>query len=693
MQTALRILHLEDNREDAALIETTLRREGVGCEILLVDTKEAFVASLDQGGFDIILADYALVSFDGLSALRIAREKSPGTPFILVSGMLGEETAIESLKTGATDYVLKNRLSRLVPCIKRALQEVADRRARERAEAELRESQLQLASIIDAATDAIISVDHEQRILLFNAAAEKMFGRGAQAVFGQPVEQFIPERCRDAYADHIRRFGGSRAPDRRLGRLGEITGLRADGQEFPIEASISQIQIGGETLSTVILRDITERKHGEEETRRNLERIRALHEIDLAISATLDLQEVLDILLEKVQVFCPITVASTIKLLSSVTGELESLAIRCPNREEWQTRQWKARNRRTKQILESREPLWVRDVQQDPLSADPEFFRKYGVVSYLGLPLIAQDRVLGVLGLFTRGEHKFGLDEVEFLNTLAGQAAIAIHNAQFFEQINRQAWQLEKANNVMEEFLNVMSHELRTPLNITMGYVGMMKDGMLGEITEEQKTALQKVLSHSSDQLRMINEILMITHLESRALLIDREHVDLSDVFNHLKSDFEAIHDQDQPELTWHYPAEPLPAITDSRKLRQIVQNLVGNALKFTERGRITVSLEAVAGASNQLPMSDEKTGKQAGYIGWLEIKVTDTGVGIPPDRLDAIFDKFYQADSSATRHYGGLGLGLYIAKQFTELLGGKITVETELGRGSTFTVTIPART
>ena len=107
MQTGLRILHLEDNREDAAPIETTIRREGIACEIVLVDTKEAFVASLDEGGFDIVLADYALRSFDGLSALSIAREKSAGTPFILVSGMLGEETAIESLKTGATDYVLR----------------------------------------------------------------------------------------------------------------------------------------------------------------------------------------------------------------------------------------------------------------------------------------------------------------------------------------------------------------------------------------------------------------------------------------------------------------------------------------------------------------------------------------------------------------------------------------------------------
>jgi signal transduction histidine kinase len=135
METRLRILHLEDNPTDAALIARAIGKGGITSEITLVDSRKAFLAALEQGSFDMILADHALISFDGLAALSIAREKAPGTPFIFVSASLDEEVAIESLKVGATDYVFKHRLSRLVPCINRALEEIAGLRARRQMEA------------------------------------------------------------------------------------------------------------------------------------------------------------------------------------------------------------------------------------------------------------------------------------------------------------------------------------------------------------------------------------------------------------------------------------------------------------------------------------------------------------------------------------------------------------------------------
>jgi two-component system chemotaxis sensor kinase CheA len=139
----------------------------------------------------------------------------------------------------------------------------------------------------------------------------------------------------------------------------------------------------------------------------------------------------------------------------------------------------------------------------------------------------------------------------------------------------------------------------------------------------------------------------------------------------------------------WEYPQEPLPIVTDSRKLRQIVQNLVSNAIKFTDHGKVTLSVQTVSRSPN-LPLFDDERHERKDTDRWLEIKVRDTGRGIPADKLDAIFEKFYQLDTSDTRLYGGLGLGLYITKQFTELLGGKIAVESEVSEGSTFTVTIP---
>jgi len=426
-----------------------------------------------------------------------------------------------------------------------------------------------------------------------------------------------------------------------------------------------------------------------QETQRSLDRIRALHEVNMAITSTLEVQGILDILLEKLERFLPMVSASTIRLLQPVTGVLNSLACRGLDREDWITREARGPiSRRSQRVVESAAPVLIRNIETDPSSESRRFFRRYGLVSYLGVPLIAQNEIVGVLGLYTRHEHDFSRAEIDFVNTMAGQGAIAIHNAQLFEQINGQARDLERANQVRDDFLSVISHELRSPLNITMGYVGMMKDGLLGAITPEQKEALQKVLNHSGDQLRMVEEMLATTDLEARKIFVDRQWVDVSDILRQLQSDFDMIHDKNQPELIWDYPEERVPIATDGRKLSQVVQNLVANALKFTDQGKITVSAKTVAGSRERISSPDER--EQECRSQSLEIKVSDTGLGIAADKLDAIFEKFHQVDASATRSHGGLGLGLYIAKQFTELLGGKIELQSELGQGSTFTVTIP---
>ena len=145
MESPLRILHLEDDPKDAELIQAMLETEGIICHVTRVETQADFIASLEQGGFDLILADYTLPSFDGLSALKITLEKCPDVPFIFVSGTLGEEVAIEALKIGATDYVLKERLSRIVPSVHRALREAKERTERKRAEEALRRSEAYLA--------------------------------------------------------------------------------------------------------------------------------------------------------------------------------------------------------------------------------------------------------------------------------------------------------------------------------------------------------------------------------------------------------------------------------------------------------------------------------------------------------------------------------------------------------------------
>lgn len=278
-------------------------------------------------------------------------------------------------------------------------------------------------------------------------------------------------------------------------------------------------------------------------------------------------------------------------------------------------------------------------------------------------------------------------DEIEWLgdefNKMA--AELKASYATLEQKVKDKTGQLEKANSELEqanrgllqankakdEFLSVMSHELRTPLNVVMGYIGMIKDGLLGEINAEQQRALDKVVTRSDDLLKMITEILQATSLEAHAVGVEVQEVSLGSFLDDLKSNYEISLKEDL-SFAWDYPLE-LPTVrTDGEKLKHILQNLINNAIKFTERGQVTVSARYNPRAKA------------------VEFKVADTGIGIPKEMLPSIFEMFHQGDSSETRSYGGVGMGLYIVKKFTELLGGKIEAASEPGKGSIFTVTIP---
>ena len=252
------------------------------------------------------------------------------------------------------------------------------------------------------------------------------------------------------------------------------------------------------------------------------------------------------------------------------------------------------------------------------------------------------------------------------------EAALAAHNAQLYQQSRKQSVELERANRAKSEFLGIMSHELRTPLNVVMGYAGMMRDRMFGEINAEQDKALGKVISRAGEQLGMINGILIATQMESGQVPVAKTEVPLNIFLDDLRSVYLTPLFDKGLKLNWEYPPD-LPVIrTDGEKLRQILQNLIDNAIKFTENGCVTISLQYFPEAK------------------MVEFKVADTGMGIAQEAQPLIFEMFRQLDSSDTRSYGGVGLGLYIVKNLTKAIGGQLELESEAGKGSTFTVRLP---
>ncbi|HWP60071.1 MAG TPA: ATP-binding protein [Candidatus Acidoferrales bacterium] len=411
-----------------------------------------------------------------------------------------------------------------------------------------------------------------------------------------------------------------------------------------------------------------------EQMRAQRERQSALQEINLAITSTLELAAILATLLEKLDLLLPYS-AATVQLYDPASGRLEPIASRNVDEKAWKRLQKEIPSQTglglPQVVFASQSPLVVADAQTDPRTMDPVFFRTHGFVSYLGVPLTAKGETLGVLSFYTKREHRFGSQEIDFLSALAGQAAIAIHNSQLFIRIKNQALELEKSNRIKSEFLAVMSHELRTPLNIIMNYTDLVRGGMLGALTDEQVNALGKVSRQSRALLRMIDEILEVTKLEAGILPVEKSELSVADLFFGLQSEYGAL-DKDI-RLEWRIDPGIPPLRSDGVKLKRILNHLIDNAIKFTERGQVVVS-----------------AGRAPAHSA-VEFSVRDTGIGIAEDMIPSIFEKFRQLDSSDSRCYGGIGLGLYLARAYTQMLGGTMAVQSRLGAGACFTVLIPA--
>lgn len=256
----LRILILEDVSTDAELAERELRKAGIEFNSRLVSSREDFIRELELFAPDLILSDYKLPLFDGLSALEIAREKRPDTPFIFVTGALGEELVVEMR---ATDYVLKDRIYRLVPAVKRALIDADERATRKLAEAELKESEERFRSVFETANDAVICLKPPDTIYLWNDRAAEMFGYQATEIIGNSINIIIPEKYREKALEGLKTFSTT-GRGQLIGRTAELSALHRDGTEFPIELSVSSMKIKGEWHSTGIIRDITGRRMAED---------------------------------------------------------------------------------------------------------------------------------------------------------------------------------------------------------------------------------------------------------------------------------------------------------------------------------------------------------------------------------------------------------------------------------------------
>ncbi len=325
-------------------------------------------------------------------------------------------------------------------------------------------------------------------------------------------------------------------------------------------------------------------------------------------------------------------------------------------------------------VFESGEPMFSDDMaadQGDQNSAGSKVLLELGFRSSFLLPIKLGGESFGVMNFLCKKAYAFSESDIHLIHAAAYHLGVAIGNAKLYSQVREKSVELEKANKAKDEFLGVISHELRTPLNVIKGYAEVLRQKVFGEVNMEQASALDKITTQSLTLLRMINDVLQVSSIEANSTRLVCSDIDLVALLAELGESYRFAGGK-SVRTVWDIPSN-LPAVrTDDEKLRAILQNLVNNALKFTEQGTVTVS-------ARYLVNKDV-----------VEFNVIDTGIGIPADKIGAVFEMFQQVDSSVTRGYGGVGLGLYIVKNFTELLGGEVSVVSELGEGTTFTVKIP---
>jgi signal transduction histidine kinase len=318
------------------------------------------------------------------------------------------------------------------------------------------------------------------------------------------------------------------------------------------------------------------------------------------------------------------------------------------------------------------EVVHIHDVLADQQYVAHEAQKRGGFRTMLGVPLLREGAPISVLLLARTVVKPFMDKQIELATTFADQAVIAIENVRLFDEIQDKSRQLAEASQHKSQFLANMSHELRTPLNAIIGVSEMLRED--AEALKQDTEPLDRVLGAGRHLLALINDILDLSKIEAGRMELQLEPFALAPLIADVVKTIEPLAARNANQVAVQCDAEIGTLHADQMRLRQALLNLMSNANKFTDQGSINIDARQ----------------EQEGGRDWVSIAVTDTGIGMTAEQMNRLFQEFSQADASTTRKYGGTGLGLAISKRFCQMMGGDITVASEPGRGSTFTIRLP---
>lgn len=420
--------------------------------------------------------------------------------------------------------------------------------------------------------------------------------------------------------------------------------------------------------------------HTNRQLKRRIRELGALHGIGRSFTALLDLETVLERIVEAA-VYITNAEAGALFFVDQDSGQLYLRAARNLGVQLSPDLRIQLDDSIAGQVVKTGEPLlWRAESDENRLKVETGYLVK----ALLYVPLKLRDQVIGILSVDNRtADRPFTDNDLEFLHGLAGYVAVAIQNAQLYEELGHFAAELErrveqrteelhKALRTQSEFLSTVSHELRSPLASIKWCLESTLAGLYGDVAEKQRERFELALAKANEEAYLIENLLDLVRIESGQVSLDLDRENLAKIVRDVIQEFERDAKDRNVELKTLLPSEPVQIVLDRQKMKQVVANLVSNAIKFTPGpGCVTVSI---------LKRDD-----------CVILRIADTGIGIPKGEQDKIFDRFYQVDRSLTRDVGGTGIGLNIVKNYVELHRGTVTVESEVNKGSIFTVLIPA--
>jgi len=574
-----------------------------------------------------------------------------------------------------------------------------DIRERKRAEAALRASEKKFQGLFESSRDAIMTLEPPSwRFTSGNPATIKMFGaKNEEEFISRGPWELSPDRQPDGRASAEKANEMIETAMREGSHFFEWTHRRIGGEEFSADVLLTRMEQGGKAMLQATVRDITERKRAEANQQLVVE---VLHLLNRSGDLTALVEEVVQLIkrstdFEAVGVRLragedfPYFVATGFPedfvcaerylCARDQAGELVRDSKGNPVLECMCGNILCGRTNPALPFFTEGGSFWTNSTthllgtatEADRLARTRNRCNGEGYESVALMPLRSGDQIIGLLQLNDRRRGRFTPEFVRFLEGLAESIGVALKRGQAEVEAMRLIDELERANRLKSDFMSTMSHELRTPLTIIMGYHDLLLGEAFGPMGPDQVDTLRRTQKSTGELLALITATLDIGRLETGKGLLDVQEIDLGELSREIAGETTGLPQTPTVPVVWDVPAELPRPHTDRAKLKVVVKNLLANAVKFTEHGQVTVRARACDGG--------------------VEIAVADTGIGIGPDVLPIIFEPFRQAESGATSRRGGVGLGLYIVRRYLDLLGGTIRVESELGRGSTFRVWLPA--